>query len=420
MSASTTEPVSHPILGFARALDAALDKVGTVDPIFMTPTDKRTALARLAREQARLEALSLRVLAAADQDDIGTVNGSSSTGAWLAHATHADQPAARATVRLATTLDRKHQTTTAALAAGEFSVEHARIIVWALHRLPDGLEPEVLQAAEDVMISEARRLCPAQLRIAGKHLLDVIAPDVADEILGKQLDEDERRAYSRARFSTRSNGDGTTQGWFRVPDMHAAMLKAALDAITAPRKTGADRIHPDTGRHLDHAALLGQGFCDLIEHLPTDELPEHGRTAATIVVTLSRETLATALAAAGFTGGDSLSAGEVRRLACNAGIIPAVLGGKSAPLDLGREARLYSKAQHLAMAIRDGGCRAETCDRPPSWCEAHHAGQPWSHGGRTDIAEGVLLCGFHHRLAHHAHYDTSRLPNGDVRFTRRT
>ncbi|MCW2779931.1 MAG: endonuclease, partial [Marmoricola sp.] len=53
-------------------------------------------------------------------------------------------------------------------------------------------------------------------------------------------------------------------------------------------------------------------------------------------------------------------------------------------------------------------------------CEAHHETLPWSRGGKTNLADGVLLCGHHHRLAHHTNYDHQRLPNGDIRFTRRT
>ena len=115
-----------------------------------------------------------------------------------------------------------------------------------------------------------------------------------------------------------------------------------------------------------------------------------------------------------------ISPGDVRRLACGAGIIPAVLGGPSAVLDLGREQRLFNRAQRVAMTIRDKGCRAEGCDRPPSWCEAHHFTTPWANGGNTNLSDGVLLCGHHHRLAHHPHYTHHRLPNGDIRYHRRT
>jgi len=418
MTSTATAQRTHPILGFTRALDGALDRVARTNPVFMSPGEQRQALLDLTREQHRLAGLRLRVLASADLDDVGAIDGSTSTGAWLSHHTHADHHSTLADVRLANTLEQQHPDTGRELGAGEISTEHARVVVWSLDRLPDDLGEDLLVAAEKVMLEEASHLTPSQLRIAGKHLLEVVAPDAAEELLRKQLEADEQAAYSKVRFHTRTNPDGTTNGWFRVPDLHAAILQGAIEAITAPRKHGADRIDPSTGRRIDYATLLGQGFCELIEHLPVDALPHHGRVAATLLVTLDHDVLASTLGAAGFHDGEPLSPGEVRRLACNAGLIPVVFGTPSVPIDRGREKRLFNQAQSILMALRDKGCRAETCQRPPSWCEAHHW-QPWSRGGKTDLADGVLLCGFHHRLAHHTNYDHQRLPNGDVRFARR-
>ncbi|MGI9156815.1 MAG: DUF222 domain-containing protein [Marmoricola sp.] len=418
MTSTTLDQPTHPILGFARALDGALDRGSSVDPVFMTADDKRAALLALTRERHRLEALWLRVIAAADLDDVGAVDGSTSTGAWLSHHTHADRSEASAQVRLANTLDRSHPDTLQVLGAGKISAKHAEVIAWSLKRLPDDLDPHLLGQAEKVMLDEAHHLTPTQLRHAGKHLLEVIAPDLADELIAKQLEADEQAAYSKVRLSLRNNGDGTTAGYFRLPDFQAGILQAAIEAIIAPRKLGADRIDPATGKRIDYPTLLGQGFCELIEHLPVDALPRHGRMPVTMLVGLDHQVLASALGAAGFGDGDRLSPEQVRRLACNAGIIPVLYGSPSVPVDRGRETRMFTEAQSVLMAIRDHGCRAETCDRPPSWCEAHHW-HPWQAGGKTDLADGVLLCGFHHRLAHHTAYNHQRLPNGDVRFTRR-
>lgn len=149
-------------------------------------------------------------------------------------------------------------------------------------------------------------------------------------------------------------------------------------------------------------------------------LPQHGGTATSVMVIIDLPTLRTALGLAQTSSGETITAAEARRLACTAGIVPVVLGGTSEILDLGRTRRLYSPAQHKAMAIRDRHCRAEGCDIPATWCEAHHANKPWSKGGRTDLADGHLLCSLHHHHAHDPRYTTSRLPNGDIRYTRRT
>ena len=120
----------------------------------------------------------------------------------------------------------------------------------------------------------------------------------------------------------------------------------------------------------------------------------------------------------GLIGGGALSATEIRRLACTAGIVPAVLGGKGEVLDLGREQRAFTPAQQLALILRDRTCRAEGCDIPGTWAEAHHW-IPWSRGGKTDLANAVLLCSHYHHRVHDTCFTVDRLPNGDVRFPRR-
>ena len=106
------------------------------------------------------------------------------------------------------------------------------------------------------------------------------------------------------------------------------------------------------------------------------------------------------------------------RLACHAQLLPAVLDGKGQPLFLGRAKRLFTRAQRVAMGLRDNECRARGCTVPAAWCEAHHL-TAWQLGGRTDIDDGALLCPWHHHRAHDPAYQTDRLPDGDLRFHRR-
>jgi hypothetical protein len=114
-----------------------------------------------------------------------------------------------------------------------------------------------------------------------------------------------------------------------------------------------------------------------------------------------------------------MTAGDVRRLACTANLVPVVLGGSSEILDVGRARRLFTGAQRRALAVRDKRCRAEGCDMPADWSEAHHL-HPWSRGGATDLANAILLCSHHHHRAHDDRFQHDRLPNGDLRFHRRT
>ena len=159
-------------------------------------------------------------------------------------------------------------------------------------------------------------------------------------------------------------------------------------------------------------------FTEYIQRYPTKKLPHAGGVNATIVVTMTLDSLLGGLKAAHLDTGETISAGQARRLACEAGTIPAVLGGKSQVLDLGRKRRFYSEAQRIAKTIEAGGCQVEGCDWPPGLCHLHHP-IPWSRGGGTDN-DGLLLCPGHHARAHDPTYTTTHLPGGKVTFTRRT
>ena len=116
---------------------------------------------------------------------------------------------------------------------------------------------------------------------------------------------------------------------------------------------------------------------------------------ANITVTIDLQDLksATADAIGDLVYGDGLSAATIRRLACDAKIIPLVLGSKSEPLDVGRAERLVTGAMRRALNARDKGC--VVCGAPPVQCDAHHL-QSWIDGGTTAVHNLVLLCKRHH------------------------
>jgi hypothetical protein len=98
-----------------------------------------------------------------------------------------------------------------------------------------------------------------------------------------------------------------------------------------------------------------------------------------------------------FTG--PVAATTLRKLACDADIIPVLLGTSGEILDLGRKTRLFTSAQRLALTARDQGCTFPNCTIPAPWCEAHHITY-WSHHGPTNVSNGALLCSHHHHLIH--------------------
>jgi hypothetical protein len=127
----------------------------------------------------------------------------------------------------------------------------------------------------------------------------------------------------------------------------------------------------------------------------------------------------TGLGTATTSTGDVLTAEQARRLACTAQILPAVLGGKGEILDLGRDARFFKNGQRKAMDIRDKECTARGCHIPAAFCHAHHWRKPWARGGQTNLADGKLLCPFHHGRAHHPQWNAHHHPDGSTTFTRR-
>ena len=177
---------------------------------------------------------------------------------------------------------------------------------------------------------------------------------------------------------------------------------------------GIDTDLPTPVRH-------GMALTQLVESIPAEALPKTGGCSATVVVTMTLEQLLADLDAAGVctldTGG-RISAAQARRLACTAGIIPMVLGGKSQVLDVGRKNRGHTEVMRIVMGVRDGGCTEEHCDVPPALCHAHHD-IPWSQGGPTSVESGRLICPHHHRRIHDPRYHVTRLPNGKIRFHRR-
>ena len=108
-----------------------------------------------------------------------------------------------------------------------------------------------------------------------------------------------------------------------------------------------------------------------------------------------------------------LSVAAVRRLACDAELIPVCLGTQGEVLDVGRIARLVTPALWRALVARDRHCTFPGCTRPPVMCHAHHIVH-WADGGRTSLDNLVLVCGEHHRVLHHTPWQV-RLDRDDCR-----
>lgn len=425
--------MSHPVVAAATDVRARLTAVAQTNPAFMTSQEKATALVELVAAEAQLVELRLRVLA--DAGDLAADTAAKDAAGWLAQHTRTSFADARDDLRLAQALDRDRPVLAGAMREGAATLAQARVIDRALTALPAAVDTDTVALAEAHLVDRAGEFGPTELARIGRRILDVVAPHVAETAEATRLAHLEAHAAARTRLTLRRLGDGTTRVSGLLPDAAATRLATYLEAFSNPRLNPTSHAVPPIDSsggvvaRLPYPRRLGQAFVQLLESLDPTRLPVHGGDATTVMVTIALDALTADLATADLLGaglvpgndptsdptGEAITAAQARRLACTAKILPAVLDGTSLPLDLGRAKRLFTPAQRKALLIRDRTCRAEGCDVPGTWCEAHHL-DPWHTGGPTDLTNALLLCSHHHHRAHHPDHRTDRLPTGDLRY----
>ena len=232
------------------------------------------------------------------------------------------------------------------------------------------------------------------------------------------------RQHARRRLTWSTTGSGMLRLSGDLPPEVGARVTGAIRA--EPERIGRqhddrapDPSDPATGRSVaqrnvdaleriitkaNNGATPGHGRVDLQVVVDYQVLAGNvaglpGDTDSSIGTATGRAGTVTGSGRCGTSDGVALSAAVVRRLACDAGVIPTVMGADSQVLDQGRRTRTVSPAQRRALIARDGGCVFPGCDRPASWCDAHHIIH-WLDHGRTDLDNLVLLCSAHHRCVH--------------------
>ncbi|GAA4957378.1 hypothetical protein GCM10025331_54600 [Actinoplanes utahensis] len=306
----------------------------------------------------------------------------------------------RAATRLlnqATTVDR-HDDVNAALAAGKVNVEQLTAITNALAELPKDIGPTIRTDAAAALAGWAPHLDPGGLRAMGRRILDHVAPEVAEAIEERRLRDSERDAHQQRYLTLTAVGDGRVRVSGILDSEAAAIVAAALDPLCKPDTVAAEMAA--TGE----ARTPGQRRADALVEvcrlvLTGGPLPDNGGDRPQIAVTVAFDPLRAALGAGVLDSGEPVSAETVRRLGCDARILPVVLNGAGQILDAGRTRRTATGSLRRALTVRDRGCAFPGCDRPPRWCDAHHV-ISWADDGPTDLGNLVLLCGHHHRLIH--------------------
>jgi hypothetical protein len=405
---------AHPVAAAVARLRGELDDLLDTSVWSMGAEQTARVLGELTALAAQVAGLELKVAAHADRVGAGDGIGATTTAAWWAGATKQTRAVCHRKVKLAAALDGEHEPVGDALAEGRLQPDQAQVIVDAVDALPPrDIDPEVRAEARRHLIGAARDHDAKALKVLGRRVLEVVAPDIAEGHEAKLLEAEETRAAASARFTMSEDGHGRVHGRFTLSSLHGAMLRTQLDALLHAQDTET------SAKPLPHRR--GLALTEWIERYPVEKLPRTGGgVAATVVVTLTIDSLMGGLEAAGLSTGGRISAAQARRLACEAGIIPAVLGGKSQVLDLGRKRRFHTEAQRIALMLRDGPtCTGAGCDRPASQSHAHHD-QAWTHGGATNLTNGRLLCLGHHLKAHDPRYTHTIRPDNTITFHRRT
>ncbi|MGQ3247044.1 MAG: DUF222 domain-containing protein [Aeromicrobium sp.] len=404
---------THPVPACVRTARESFSAVPTSAWDGLETGEVRRLIGELGRLESQVAAHKMaaaRVLEkarkAANAGDGPRPGTGTSTGATISFDFGGDRGSADALVNTAQRIEEQTSLVENALAAGVISTKQADLISRALARLPEDVTAAQRERCEETLLKDAQRLTLKDLRRRAARITEAYrkkTEDVdadEDEILRKK----EEAARAKTSFSMWDNNDGTVTGRFTLPEAQGAMLKTALDALAAPhQKVGtvnaATGEMDEVGFGQSYPQRLGHAFATLIEHLPADQLPSNGGVSAVVTVNLDLDTLMGGIKAAGLSDGTRISAGEARRLACSAQIVPMVLNGKPLPLDLGSANRYFNRSSRRAMEKRDGGCTTPGCDRDARWTEAHHL-NPYAISKTTDIRDGALLCPFHHHRAH--------------------
>jgi Domain of unknown function (DUF222)/HNH endonuclease len=358
----------------------------------------------------QVAAVQLALIRQVDTLQVATTMGATSTLAWLRDRHRISGGAASRLVKLARALDAS--ATADALAAGAVNVDQVQVITDAVTTLPAAHR----KAGEQHLLGEAGTFGPKELGRLGQRLFEVVAPEEAEQRALAELERAEKRAWhDRGLWLTDIAGTSRVRvtGW--LDQDGAATIRAALDPLCAPRsmrRTARHSSDPET--HTDNDTdpsdirSAGQRRADALVDIcriasACGELPDNGGDRPQVVVTIDHDRLRDQVGVGTFDDGSPLSPAEARRIACDAGIIPAVLGGASQALDVGRQSRLVTGPLRRALVLRDNGCAFPGCDRPPRWCQGHHIVH-WSNGGPTDLNNLILLCGYHHRLIHRSEW----------------
>jgi hypothetical protein len=352
-------------------------------------------LVEIMRQMRKLHSSMLAVIAELDRADVARAAGYPSVSALISDVVRvsprrASRLVAQAGLVAEVMTPTGHRTPAPlplvadALGDGVLDPDHVDAIADTVKKIPAWAPTDTPEIIEKHLVDVARGAHPVVVRAHGETLLARIDPD-GDHPGADTL------AEPKNVFRYRRDQAGWMHFTGAVEPETAEELDAMLGALAKPEG-------PADERH--QTQRLGDAFCDVVHHaIDSPDLPARGGEKPHLNATMDYSHLLAGVGAATLEGGALLSAAAARRVACDCGIVPVVMGGGSVPLDVGRTRRLVTPKQRVALTTRDNGCAFPNCGRPARWSDAHHI-TSWLDGGATDLNNLVLLCRRHHRMIH--------------------
>jgi len=359
----------------------------------------RAYLGNLQAHRCRLDAVEANVVLALNRVDKKTAPKArpSDNAHDVRDETGKSNAEANRTTRRAELFDR-WPAVSAALAEGEITSGHADLLTGIPSKYHEALTIDLAQL----------------LVIAANESVDEFRETLAawKDATAKAAGDDPHKQRCEARScSIRKDKDGMVR---LNATMHPEAGAKVRNAVT---EIAQDLLREDQVDDITTERSHNQRMADALEMLAeraTSGGAAEGpsRREPTVVVTVGLEDLKAGLDGA-VLGAGPLPAETIRKLACEAGILPAVLDGNGAVLDLGRRTRLASGPQRLALQTRYGAeCAVPGCDRPFEWCHIHHI-EHWEHGGATDLDNLIPVCSRHHTQIHDGRLHIERTGGAD-------
>ena len=403
---SSTSPAD--VIGGA---DAQVAPLGERLWAAVSDDDLIEGIVALEEHEARVAAVRARMLAEITARELPRKKLSwASNGDWYAHLAGITRSAGHRAVAHAKVLVAEREATLDAMAEGKVSSAQAGVVCDAIEKLPGN--PVVRAEAEELLLGQAATLDATQLTQAGARILAHVDPDREHRNDEAALAREERAAHHGRHLSITDDGAGGVRVRGRGTVEDAATMRAALLPLTKPQPAVSEDSAAEGGESesdpRDHGARMWDAMVGLAQHsLDTEAQPESHGARPRVGVFIDFESLQEESEQSGDDAGQPamtddglrLSHAAVRRLACDADILPICLGTHGQPLDVGRTQRLVTTAIWLALIARDRHCAFPGCTRPPVMCHAHHI-RHWADGGPTSLNNLVMLCGHHHRVIH--------------------